>query len=267
MKKRKEKNLLPKISIITPSFNQGQYIEQTIKSVLLQDYPNLEYIVMDGGSTDGTVEILKRYNDKIKWFSEKDKGQSEAINKGLKMTTGEILAYLNSDDIYLPDTLDKVARFFGQNRNINWLTGKCRIIDEKGKETRSLISVWKNLWLKNRFLRDKAKQTLIVLNFISQPATFWKRKIMEKVGFFDKGLDLAMDYDFWLKLIRQGKLGFIDEELACFRIQKSSKGARKFASQTREGYKIAKRNTRSKNLLMIRRAHDFLAVNVYKLIS
>ena len=100
---------LPKISIVTPSFNQAKFIRATIDSVLSQDYPDLEYFIIDGGSTDGTTEILKSYGQKIKWISEKDKGQTDAINKGLKLSEGELLAYLNSDDIYLPGALKKVG--------------------------------------------------------------------------------------------------------------------------------------------------------------
>ena len=104
-----------KISVITPSYNQAQFIERTILSVLNQNYPNLEYIIMDGGSTDNTVEILKKYSDKIIWKSEKDNGQSGAINKGLKMATGDIVTYLNSDDIYELGTFEKIAEFFQKN--------------------------------------------------------------------------------------------------------------------------------------------------------
>ena len=119
-----------KISIITPSYNQAAFIERTILSVLNQNYFDLEYIIMDGGSTDGTTEILKKYSDKIIWKSEKDSGQSDALNKGLKIATGYIVAYLNSDDTYELGTLKKIAEFFQNNLGKKWVYGKCKIINE-----------------------------------------------------------------------------------------------------------------------------------------
>jgi glycosyltransferase involved in cell wall biosynthesis len=138
-----------KISIITPSYNQAEFIERTIQSIFSQNYPDIEYIVMDGGSTDGTVKILKKYSDQIIWKSEKDNGQSDAINKGLKIATGEIVAYLNSDDTYEPGTLKKVADFFQKNPEKKWVYGKCKIINKKDQEIRKWITAYKNLLLKN----------------------------------------------------------------------------------------------------------------------
>ncbi|PIW08565.1 glycosyltransferase, partial [Candidatus Collierbacteria bacterium CG17_big_fil_post_rev_8_21_14_2_50_45_7] len=119
---------LPLISIVTPSYNQAQFIAATIDSVLSQDYPNLEYFVMDGGSTDGTIEILKSYGAKINWESNKDAGQADAINQGLRKSRGEILAYLNSDDIYLPGTLKRVGEYYARTQ-ADWITGDCLTID------------------------------------------------------------------------------------------------------------------------------------------
>ncbi len=119
----------PKISIITPSWNQGPFIERTIRSVLEQGYPNLEYIVMDGGSTDGTIDILRKYEGRLTWVSDKDKGQADAINKGITRSTGDIIAYLNSDDIYETGALRKAADHFSAHPDDRWLTGQCRIID------------------------------------------------------------------------------------------------------------------------------------------
>ena len=119
-----------KVSIITPSYNQGQFIERTILSVLEQDYPNVEYIVMDGGSTDNTVEILKKYEDRLIWKSEPDKGMSDAINKGFRMATGEIIAWINSDDIYQPGAIEFVARYFAEHSEVDVIYGEGRIIDK-----------------------------------------------------------------------------------------------------------------------------------------
>jgi len=137
------RKVFPKISIITPSFNQGKFIKKTIDSVLSQNYPDLEYVVIDGGSTDNTVKILKSYGNKIKWISEKDKGQADAINKGLKIINGEIIAFINSDDYYLPDTFKKIVDFFKQNITCNVVTGDYLIINENGKPIQSFVGFYK----------------------------------------------------------------------------------------------------------------------------
>jgi len=137
----------PKISIITPSFNQGDFIEQTILSVLSQDYPNLEYLVMDGGSSDTTLTILKKYSGKVTWISEADQGQAHAINKGLRRASGSIVGYLNTDDVLLPGTLKKVADAFINDPQTVWVSGKCRIVDEENNEIRRPITVYKNTLL------------------------------------------------------------------------------------------------------------------------
>jgi len=210
----------PKISIITPSFNQAEFIERTIKSVLSQDYPNLEYIVMDGGSTDGTVEILKKYSQKIIWRSEKDKGQGDAINKGLKLARGEILGYLNSDDVLAPGALKAVADFLVKNPKKMWVFGKCRIIDEKDKEMRKSITAYKNFWLERYHY-----STLLVLNYISQPAVFWRREAYEKIGEFDTNEYWELDYDYWLRLGKRYQPGLINQYLANFRVHQKAKTA------------------------------------------
>ena len=187
-------NLTPRISIITPSLNQRHFLEGTIKSVLNQNYPNLEYIVIDGESTDGTLELLDRYGDKIKWISERDNGQSDAINKGLAMATGEIIGIINSDDVYEEGVFLKIGECFQRYPDILWVTGKCRIINEEGEEVRRLITAYKNFWLWLNL-----KNSLYVLNYISQPATFWRKKLVDQIGLFSETLHLAMDYDYWLR--------------------------------------------------------------------
>jgi glycosyltransferase involved in cell wall biosynthesis len=140
---------LPKISIITPSLNQGHFIDETICSVLSQDYPNLEYLVMDGGSTDQTLEVLKRFSGRVTWVSEKDAGQTNAINKGLRLAGGNLLAYLNADDLLLPGTLSRVAQTAVENPRAMWFTGQCRIIDDRGNEIRKPVTTYKNLLLRS----------------------------------------------------------------------------------------------------------------------
>jgi len=225
-----------KISIITPSFNQVRFIERTIRSVLEQNYSDLEYIVMDGGSTDGTLEILKKYSSRIIWNSEKDSGQSAAINKGLRLATGEIVAYLNSDDAYEPGALRKVADFFKNNPDQTWVYGKCKIIDENDREIRKLITCYKNSLLK-RYSYKK----LLAENFISQPATFWRKELLDEIGYFSEEENFCMDYEFWLRLGEKYEAGIIDEYLANFRYYATSKSGNVNKKQFQDELRLAKK--------------------------
>jgi len=225
-----------KISIITPSFNQAKYIERTIKSVLNQNYSHLEYIIIDGGSTDGTVEILKKYSDRIIWKSEKDKGQSDAINKGLKIATGNIVAYLNSDDTYEIGTLKKVADFFANNPDKKWVYGKCRIINEDDKEIRKPITAYKN-WLLKKYSYSK----LLSENFISQPATFWRREVLDEIGYLNENEHFCMDYEFWLRIGQKYPVGVINDYLANFRYYSNSKSGSVNKKQFQDELRLAQK--------------------------
>lgn len=252
-------NALPKITVITPSFNQVKFIEQTIESVLNQGYPNLEYIIMDGGSTDGTIEVLKRYSGWLEWISERDRGQSHAINKGLRMATGDVLAFINSDDLYEPGALLKVGTFFAEHSEAAWLTGKCRIIDQEGQEIRRLITKYKNFWL-----RLKSYQLLLIIDYISQPATFWRKRVIEKVGFFDETLHYAMDYDYSLRVGRLFKLWVLDDYLASYRIHPSSKAGSSAHAQFETDLEIARRYVSSPAYGHLHALHNALIVTVYR---
>lgn len=234
-----------KISIVTPSFNQGCFIKQTIDSILNQNYPNLEYIVMDGGSNDGTVDILKSYGNRIIWKSEKDKGQSDAINKGMTMATGEILGYINSDDLYTGNCFFKINDFFLTNPKIRWAYGKCRIIDEHNREVRKLITAYKNFWMR-RYSYNK----LLSINFINQPATFWRREIMEEFGLFNENEHLVMDYEYWLRIGKDFSPGIIESYLAEFRMYSQSKSSQQFRKQFLDEIRLA-RNFSNKNKFII----------------
>lgn len=252
------KKNLPKISIITPSYNQAPFIERTISSVLSQNYPNLEYIVMDGGSNDGTLDILKKNKKKIIWESHKDNGQTDAINQGIRKSTGEIIGYLNSDDILLPKALEEVVNFFKCFPDYLWATGNCHLIDVNGNIIHSFISAYKNFWL--RYFRNYS--TLSVINFISQPATFWKRELVEKIGLFDQSLYYAMDYDYWLRICKIYKLGFIQNYLAAFRVQRDSKSGRSFRKLLAEGYKVTKKYN-GLVLTTMHKIHDLMTICIY----
>jgi glycosyltransferase involved in cell wall biosynthesis len=210
----------PKITIITPSYNQGQYLEETIRSVLLQNYPNLEYIIIDGGSNDNSVEIIQKYSEYITyWVSEPDRGQTHALNKGIERATGDILAYLNSDDYYLPGTLFKVAEYFLKFPKTDLLHGRCCYVNEQGKKIgeqfgniQSLVEIldlWGVWWQQRQFV---------------QPEVFWSRQITNRVGKFREDLHYVMDYDYWCKILQSGGIvGRLDTELSCFRFTATQK--------------------------------------------
>jgi len=198
----------PKISIITPSFNQGNFIEETIRSVLMQGYPNLEYIVMDGGSTDNTVNILKKYDGFItKWVSEPDNGQTHAINKGISYATGEIIAYLNSDDVYLPDSFKKAALFLTSHKDVSMIYGNIQHIDKQG----SVIEKIEN----DDFDYDRLLSWIL---YIPQPATFMRATIIQDIGLFDEKLNLGMDHDYWVRIGLHHTIHHVHEYLACARM-------------------------------------------------
>jgi len=252
-----------KISIVTPSYNQAEFIERTIRSILDQNYSDLEYIVMDGGSTDGTVGILKKYDGKIIWKSEKDNGQSDAINKGLKMVAGDIVAYLNSDDTYEPGTLAKAAKFFKKNPEIKWAYGRCKIIDENDKEIRKWITAYKNLLGKN-FSYPK----LLAENFICQPATFWRRELLDEIGYFNEKEHFCMDYEFWLRAGQKYPAGAIPEHLANFRYYSNSKSGSVNKKQFQDELRLAKQFGKDYRFSIVLHKFNYFKITAaYQLIS
>ncbi|PSR17672.1 glycosyltransferase [filamentous cyanobacterium CCP3] len=202
----------PRISIITPSYNQGQFLEETIRSVLLQGYPNLEYIVIDGGSTDNSVEILRKYQHYLaQWVSEKDNGQAHAINKGLKVSTGSILGWINSDDLYTKNTLQKIACAFQKNQACTFVHGN-RILLNENSEVTGLSPL-------SPFMPK------ITSYNISSETAFWKRDAMEQVGFLKESLKFAMDLEFFSRLYLQGQFLKLNDYLGyfrCYSLNKSS---------------------------------------------
>ena len=200
----------PKISIVTPSFNQGKYLEQTILSVLGQNYPNLEYFIIDGGSTDNSVEIIKKYESKITfWVSEKDGGMYEAIQKGFSRSTGDIMAWINSDDMYHKNAFNNVAKVFNAFPEIKWLQGNPTTFDRSGE----LVLV--------RPLRRWSKYNYYTGDheWIQQESTFWKRSLWEMAGgSLNTAMRFAGDYDLWLRFFRHEKLYVSNMLLGGFRI-------------------------------------------------
>jgi len=182
----------PLVSIITPSYNQVKYLEDTIQSVIRQDYPNLEYIIVDGGSTDGSQDVIKRYQDKLAWWvSEPDQGQADAINKGFRKATGEIIAWLNSDDLYLPGAITSAVELFQDNPTSGVIYGDAVSADADG---RLLNELRFESWGTRDFLQ---------FNIICQPAVFMKRSIVEKIGFLDSSFHFFLDHQLWIRLSRE----------------------------------------------------------------
>lgn len=201
-----------KLSIVTPSFNQGEFIERTIQSVITQQDDCLEYVVMDGGSTDQTLEILRQYQTHLTWVSEPDKGQSHAVNKGIMNTSGEIIGWLNSDDIYYPQTFQKIRQFFAKHPEIDVVYGDADFIDREGKK---LYRYPTERWNLQRFKS---------VCFISQPATFFRRRVVEQYGLIDESLNFCMDYEYWLRLALKGaKIAYLPQVLAGARVYPETK--------------------------------------------
>jgi glycosyltransferase involved in cell wall biosynthesis len=201
----------PLVSIITPSYNQGIFIRETIESVLTQSYPYIEYIVVDGGSADDTPDILRSYGDRIIWVSEKDKGQADAVNKGLKMAKGEIIGWLNSDDTYLPEAVQKAVDYLQKRSWIDMVYGEGYYTDKDGQIT--------DRYETERFDRERLAETC----YICQPTAFFRRAAAERVGWLDERLQLCMDYELWIKIALTGRIAYLPEYLATSRLYEENK--------------------------------------------
>src|SRR6266849_65413 len=215
----------PSVSIVTPSYNQGSFIEETIRSVLLQGYPNLKYIVADGRSTDDTPQILRRYE---RWLdgsiSEPDRGQADAINKGFRLTSGSIMAWLNSDDFYTKGALSRVGTFFTLHAGANVVAGFRRTIHEPPVNRRSL-----------RVYLSPDRYSLSRCCYIAQESTFWRRSVWDSVGGLDESYRYALDYDLWQRILSSGfEFQLLPSFLGFFRVHQESKGSRWNAVRSEE---------------------------------
>ncbi len=257
---------LPSISIVTPSFNQGKFIRETIENVLSQNNAHVIYWVIDGESKDNTVSILKSFGKRINWMSEKDKGQTNAINKWLKKTLSglhddDIVAYINSDDYYLPNAFSHVRDFFNAHPDADWLVGDALIVDEEGNEIQKPIRFYK------RFLR-LFPFSLWLGNPYPQPSVFLRARLVKKIGLFREDLHYVMDYEYWLRATtKSGLPSFLNVPLSAFRIHGNSKGTMLFRKQFEEGYAVVEEYTRDSLVLWLHRLHNHCILFVYKLIK
>lgn len=206
----------PRVTIVTPSFNQADYLRQTLESVANQTYPRVEHLVLDGGSNDGSADILRdfattRDPECFRWVSEPDGGQADAINKGLEKAGGHILAYLNSDDLYEPDAVEKAVTFFLQNPEAAFVHGRGQHIDPEGNPLDPYPS------------KPCDFEELAVYNFICQPTAFWRAEVYRELGGFKKELRYCMDYEYWIRVSRRFQMGFLASTLAYTRLHDEAK--------------------------------------------
>jgi len=204
----------PLVSIVTPSCNKGPYIEETLLSIRNQTYKNIEHIVIDGGSTDETLSILKKYSPVLVWVSEPDKGQSDAINKGWRIAKGDIIAYLNADDTYLPNAVEIAVNFFLKHPETAMIYGDGIFSDEKGKFLMNFTA--------GEF---KLKNLVFCKDNILQPAVFLRKTVFETIGDVDADLHLAMDLDYWIRTGLRYKVNYIPQQLATAKIYLDAKSS------------------------------------------
>jgi glycosyltransferase involved in cell wall biosynthesis len=217
----------PLVSIITPSYNQGRFIRATIESVLAQDYPRIEYIIMDGGSTDETAGVVREYSGRLQWYSEKDRGQSHAINKGFRMAKGEIVSWLNSDDVILPGAVGRAVHAFENNPRVGAVYGEGYQMDIDGKikcrfPATEPFDLWKLIYL---------------WDFILQQTSYFRRSVFDEIGLLDESLHWGMDWDIFIRIAKRYPLKYIPEYMGCIREYDAAKsfsgGSKRFRELAR----------------------------------
>jgi glycosyltransferase involved in cell wall biosynthesis len=222
----------PLVSIITPSFNQSKFLEETIQSVLGQDYDRVEYLLIDGASTDNSLDIIRKYTQRLSyWVSEPDRGQAQAINKGLKQAKGDILGWLNSDDVLLPGTIRRAVETLQAHPDVDVVYGRLERMDEQGK------SVPTPILPKDRVEFNRG--TMLEECTVNQAGAFWRREMMEKVGLLNESLRYVMDYEYWIRIaIAGGRFKRLPETTARFRLTRDSKTVGQALPMAQEGMQV-----------------------------
>lgn len=245
----------PLISIIIPSFNKVKFIGETLESVIAQNYPNFEVIIEDGGSTDGTLEIIKKYAEEypgiIRYESKKDKGQWDAVNKGFKKAKGKILAYINADDTYLPGAFSEVERLYRLNIDALWFAGRGRVIDAKGNR----IAVWPTRY-KNLFLFLNRKPLILILNYLMQPSVFITKKAWRCFGPFTGFDRFITEYDLWLKIAQVKMPVVTGRYLSNFRIESGTITKKSTRALLEADMKIVKKYTGNPLILFLHKLNN-----------
>jgi glycosyltransferase involved in cell wall biosynthesis len=239
----------PLVSIVTPSLGQGAFVERTLESVLAQrgDF-DLEYLVQDGGSSDGTLEILERHRHRISLVVEPDSGQADAVNRALRRSRGEIVGWVNSDDLLRPGAVQAAVEAFRAAPSALWLHGRCDIIDEADRPIRRLVEAYKDF----RARRHRMDQ-LLVENYVSQMTVFWRRSLQDRVGLLDPSLRYTFDYDLWLRFAAVAPPLYLTRTLAAFRWHPTSKSGSSFEAQFAEDWEVFLRHAPHDRWLRLRK--------------
>ncbi len=245
----------PKISIVIPSFNKEKYIGKTLRSIFSQTYKNFEVIIEDGDSTDKSLDIIrtfaKKYPKFILWESKKDKGQLSAINKGLKKSSGEILTYINADDVYAKNAFKKIVKAYTKNPKALWFAGQGIVINKKDREIAKSVTLYKNF-----LLSLNSKFCLLITNYLMQPSVFFTKKAYQKYGPFTGTKNFVMEYDFWLKLAGEKMPVLVPDVLSKFRIEPGTKTKNMSGKIMKEDFEIVKAYTKNPFILSLHKLHN-----------
>lgn len=260
---KQPKNRPPLISVIVPCFNSERYIIRTLESIVGQNYFPFELIIQDGGSKDDTVDIIKDYARKysfIRWESKKDKGQCDAINKGMRKAHGKILTYINSDDLYEKDAFKKVAEVYDKRQDLLWIAGRGKVIDENHKEIVRSVT-----WLKSILLKINKYQLLLVVNYLMQPAVFLTKRAYQKWGPFD-GDSFVMEYDLWLRLGKIQMPYVLDTNLATFRLSPGNITSTRTAKLLKLDTDVVRKHTKNNLLLFLHHLNNLGRMAILKFV-